>query len=442
MKQIKTQACVIGAGAGGTGCVYRLIKNGVKTVVVDKNSDFGGTAVFGGVDGWEPGVTLDGLHRELYEKMCEIGGCHVVKQVPNCNLVESELCLDWSRHDFGRCPWALAFKSEYSYDDTFRRVPYLDAKRLQFDPSAMIWATNQIFEPYRDALTTLFGYKYVSCRTEGEKVVSVVVSNGDDEVEIIADYFVDASGDIFLARDAGCEVTFGCEGREKYGEPSAGEKNENVNGATYVFRVGRCDDSEHIDAVPEDVSSVDLHAVGLGDVCGRVSYVVEYPNGDFNFNMLPTMSGKLYYELGDRADEVGRAAVWAYWRHLQTYKGMKGFTLKHIYDVGIREGYRLIGKYVLREQDLRRGELNFESKKIVAIADHALDVHGESGMCKELERPYKIPVECAMAKEFDNLFVACRGASFSHIAASSARLTRTMISMGEGVGEYIFSLTK
>ena len=119
------------------------------------------------------------------------------------------------------------------------------------------------------------------------------------------------------------------------------------------------------------------------------------------------------------------------------HKGMKGFTLKHIYDVGIREGYRLVGKYVLREQDLRRGTLEFESEKIVAIADHALDVHGESGMCKELERPYNIPIECAMTKELDNLLVACRGASFSHIAASSARLTRTMISMGEGVGEYI-----
>jgi hypothetical protein len=42
-----------------------------------------------------------------------------------------------------------------------------------------------------------------------------------------------------------------------------------------------------------------------------------------------------------------------------------------------------------------------------------------------------------MTNEFDNLFVACRGASFTHIAASSSRLSRTMISMGEGVGEYI-----
>ena len=39
---IKTQVCIIGAGAGGVGCAYRLIKNGINTVVIDrKNIDFG-----------------------------------------------------------------------------------------------------------------------------------------------------------------------------------------------------------------------------------------------------------------------------------------------------------------------------------------------------------------------------------------------------------------
>ena len=62
-------------------------------------------------------------------------------------------------------------------------------------------------------------------------------------------------------------------------------------------------------------------------------------------------------------------------------------------------------------------------------------IHGKGGMCRELTYPYEIPLECTMAKEFDNVFVACRGASFSHIASSTIRLTRTVMSMGEGVGE-------
>ena len=51
--------------------------------------------------------------------------------------------------------------------------------------------------------------------------------------------------------------------------------------------------------------------------------------------------------------------------------------------------------------------------------------------------PYEILIECTMTNEFSNLFVACRGASFTHIAASSVRLSRTMMSLGEGVGEYL-----
>jgi len=33
-----------------------------------------------------------------------------------------------------------------------------------------------------------------------------------------------------------------------------------------------------------------------------------------------------------------------------------------------------------------------------------------------------------------NLLVACRGASFSHIAASSCRLSRTIIALGHAAG--------
>ena len=87
--------------------------------------------------------------------------------------------------------------------------------------------------------------------------------------------------------------------------------------------------------------------------------------------MLPTMQGMEFLELGNEADEVGKARVIEYWRYLQTKKNMKGYTLKHIYDAGVRESYRLVGKYVLREQDLRRGKPDLENYRRIAIADHA-----------------------------------------------------------------------
>ena len=438
---IKTQVCIIGAGAGGIGCAYRLIKKGVKVVVVDKNADFGGTMVFGGVDGWEPGVSLDGLHTLIREELEKIpGGAHTVEVVPNINIFDRTAGRDWSRHSFAERPWGYSMDMGGVYEDTLGRCTAIRGAdgafiRYQFDGDAFIKAIHNIFEPYKDNLTAFFGYKYKSCRAEGGKVVSVVISDGEREEKIFADYFVDASGDIVLARDAGCAYTIGTEGREEYGEPSADQPDDAINGVTYVFRIAKTDDPDHVDELPEWVQDIDGWGASSAGNC--VACFVEYPNGDINVNMLPTIDGREYLSLGDRADEVCRARVYLHWQGLQKKRNMQGYTLKHIFDAGIRESYRLRGKYVLREQDLRRGHVDFKTERVVAIADHALDIHGKGGMCRELEYPYEIPVECAMTNEFDNLFVACRGASFTHIAASSSRLSRAMISMGEGVGEYI-----
>ncbi len=437
---IKTQVCIIGAGAGGIGCAYRLIKNGIKTVVVDKNSDFGGTMVFSGVDGWEPGVTLDGLHQLLYDEMSKIeNGCHIVRQVPGEHLFTLEGAEGWNgEYDLKKLPWAVALRSEYKYSDTYKRTPYRFSKRLQFEPSAMIKAVDNIFKPYKENLNTFFGFRYLSCETQNEKITGVTITDGINKEKICADIFVDATGDIVFARDAGCKYAIGTEGKEDYNEPSARTKTELVNGATFVFRIRKVPDNNHIDQIPPEYDAIDIEDYKKTCVKNKVSYIVEYPNGDFNVNMLPTMQGNEYLSLGDKAEKVGRAMVWAYWNYLQKEKNMKGFSLIHIYDAGVRESYRLVGKYVLKEQDLRAGILRQPKiGRTIAIADHAMDVHGEGGMCKELTMPYEIPIECAMANEFDNLFVSSKAASFTHIAASSVRLSRTMISMGEGVGEYI-----
>ena len=446
--QIKTKVCVIGAGAGGTGCVYRLIKNGISTVVVDKNPSFGGTMVYSGVDGFEPGVSLDGMHSLLVEELSKVkNAAHVVEQVPNCNLHHPENGYDWSKHDFSKYPWGLSVGSDLPYSETLKRCTSLRGsatmKRFQFEPDEMTKAIEKILEPYSHNLTRFFGYSFVSCKTENGKVVSVTVSDGKSKIEIVADAFVDASGDIVLARNAGCDYAFGTDSKDEYGEPCADEKSDEVNAVTYVFRIAKTDYENHIDGIPDEYSDIDISEWCNTKMRHTVSCFTKYPNGDINVNMLPTMEGKEYFAFGSDADRIGRARIYAYWHYLQNKRNMQGWTLTKIFDAGIRESYRLKGKHVLTENDVRSG-LNRQPKigKTVAIADHALDIHGKDGMCKELEFPYEIPIECAMANEYDNLFVACRGASFSHIASSSIRLSRTMISFGEGVGEHICELLK
>ena len=129
----------------------------------------------------------------------------------------------------------------------------------------------------------------------------------------------------------------------------------------------------------------------------------------------------------------------AHWHLLQTRHGMEGWELTWISPaLGVRESHRLVARYVLREDDCRAGLAAQEAsgtEDVVAIADHALDFHGAGQWeNRELEGPYGIPFRCLLAVELDNLLVACRGAGFSAVAATSCRLSRTMMTLGQAAG--------
>ena len=434
MTTLRAKVCVLGAGGGGTGCVYRLVKNGVDTVVIDRNPDFGGTAVFSGVDGFEPGVSLDGIHQELSRILMEKKQGFVVKRVPNGRLLHVEDRDPEGKDQFPEYPWALADRTDLPYSETLSRKW---GKRFQFDPDAMTDAIREIIAPYKAHLTELFGWEYVKCAAEDGRVKAVTVTKDGETVTVEAEYFVDASGDIVLARDAGCAYTSGTEAKDAFGEPGAPETaSDTVNAVTYCFRIAKTHDPEHIDPDPEEHDEAWEKTL----MPGVVACFSEYPDGDINVNMLPTMQGREYLDLKGDADRVGHIRARGYWYYLQTVKKLRGWTIKKIYNAGVRETYRLRGKHILTETEVRAGKGPLDS--VAAIADHALDIHGESGMLRELEKPYVIPLECTQTREYENLFVACRGASFSHIAGASARLIRTMLSLGESVGEHIAKLLR
>ncbi len=89
---------------------------------------------------------------------------------------------------------------------------------------------------------------------------------------------------------------------------------------------------------------------------------------------------------------------------------------------------------MLTEQDLLAGLSGQRHPDIIAIADHPMDRHGADGGAREFGAPYGVPYRCLVPKGCRNLLVACRGASFSSLAASSCRLSRTMMQLGQAAG--------
>ena len=103
--------------------------------------------------------------------------------------------------------------------------------------------------------------------------------------------------------------------------------------------------------------------------------------------------------------------------------------------LGIRETRRIVGEYVLTEHDVRGGLSGQKHADIICLADHPLDTHGSHARgIGELREPYGVPYRCLIPKGRRNLLIACRAASFSSIAASSCRLSRTMMQLGQAAG--------
>jgi hypothetical protein len=105
--------------------------------------------------------------------------------------------------------------------------------------------------------------------------------------------------------------------------------------------------------------------------------------------------------------------------------------------IGIREGRRIVGDYVLTADDVRNPNgTDFEDGIAVAtchIDFHSLSRPGHVGW-REHVQPYAIPLRCLTAKGFANLLMAGKCISGDQVAHSSYRMTPTCCAMGQAAG--------
>jgi hypothetical protein len=104
--------------------------------------------------------------------------------------------------------------------------------------------------------------------------------------------------------------------------------------------------------------------------------------------------------------------------------------------VGTRESRRIIGEYTLTEEDCVEGR---RFSDVIAKSGHACNVHSVTGVFGEnffLEpkKPFDIPYRCLVPKKIDNLLVAGRPISVTHIAHGATRDEPPCMSTGEAAG--------
>lgn len=107
---------------------------------------------------------------------------------------------------------------------------------------------------------------------------------------------------------------------------------------------------------------------------------------------------------------------------------------------GKRESRRLIGDYVLNQNDTLGGTM-FPDR--VSYGGWPLDVHHELGIYSGPEGPfdcnahvpiYSIPFRCLYSKNIDNLLFAARNMSVTHIALGTVRVQGTLSALGQAAG--------
>jgi len=110
----------------------------------------------------------------------------------------------------------------------------------------------------------------------------------------------------------------------------------------------------------------------------------------------------------------------------------------------IRETRHMVGEYTLLATDVI-GNRNFADK--IAMSSYPVDIQATSksntGYVIGDPIQYSIPLGCVIPKKVDNLFIVSKAASYSSVAAGSARVVPTGMAVGEASGiAAVYSITK
>jgi len=309
---------VVGAGSGGIGAALAAARLGLSVLVVEQADTIGGTAVRAGVSIWERGVGGTGLPFDIYRRL---------QRVPDAVGVCSfgrHIC--WPDRERGQSPFPGSEQlvdSSRRYGDSLREYgawshagnePFIRKHWhcVVFEPTAYVAVVEEMLaDSVADAetggCTVLRNTGLAEVEAASGEVQAVRLTDGR---RVEAGAYVDCTGDGLLCVACGCEVMRGQEARRQFGEPAAPEEpTDHVNGASLIYRIA-----------PADQPAVEPLPGGVPAECWwrdefPVASITEYPCGDWNVNMLPTMEGEEFLRLGyEVAYAEAQRRVRAHWR--------------------------------------------------------------------------------------------------------------------------------
>ena len=270
--------------------------------------------------------------------------------------------------------------------------------------------------------------------------------------------FIDCTGNATLGYYAGAEFRTGSEGRDEFGEPDApGQPNKERMGNTLLFKAV---DRGHPVAfkkpdfartfTEEELKYRTHSAVHGAQIKGEVdkAYVrmTSFSTSSVDYGYwwieLPGETDDIIDEYEQIRDELV-SCIYGIWDHLKNGgdHGAENYDLEWVGMLpGSREGRRLIGDYILNENDILS---NRQFEDAVAYGGWPMDIHTAKGLYDFDELPsrvisfdgaYTIPYRSYYSKNISNLMMAGRDISASKMAMGSTRVMGTCAVGGQAVG--------
>lgn len=273
--------------------------------------------------------------------------------------------------------------------------------------------------------------------------VSAYNPQNETKYEFKARYYCDATGDGILAYLAGASFRSGAEDASEYDEKFAPNRKEYGEKLGHTIFFYNKDAGQSVKYVAPDF------AMKRWEVEKHINRV---HNPEY---FSPTQTGCKYWwiEYGGRMDTVRETenvkyklleilyGIWDYIKNSGKYPEAENLTLEWVGAIpGKRESRRFIGYYMLTQKDVIEQKSHYDT---VTHGGWSLDLHPADGVfssqknaCNQWHSKgvYPIPYRCYITPDLDNVFLAGRIISASHVAFASTRVMATCGAGGEVVG--------
>ena len=280
-------------------------------------------------------------------------------------------------------------------------------------------------------------YRAVDVKKNGDKISAVLIRNIEtsEELWLEAPLFSDCTGDGTIGFLAGAHWRMGREARAEYGESLAPETADKMTmGASVQWYTKKHDKPT---AFPEFAYGVQFTDV----TCEKVTM------GEWKWE-----TGMNYDQIHDaeRIRDYGLLVVYSNWsylkNHLSDNESYNNRSLEWVaYIAGKRESRRLLGDYILKQDDIDKNVYHEDGS---FTASWSIDLHfpdpvnssnfpGAEFKAATVHNwiyPCTVPYRCLYSRNIDNLFMAGRNISVTHVALGTVRVMRTTGMMGEVVG--------